>query len=219
MNEFNIVKVDLNYFEDKIILDIVCSLNCEIVYVFVEGIKKILEININGNVVENFFIECSLFYMVFGFDGVIYVNFEKKIVFVNIFKIFDKVYNFICKDDKDVWFLRGIISRVNNELIVGFKLWKKKWGKVCVVNDLGKDVESFEYDNNNEFFYRDLRYIIENKLNGDICVIDIIWKILIVVESLGKYKYLYFKSYVDCEFNLLNICVDSEGCFFLLDVG
>lgn len=157
--------------------------------------------------------------MVFCFDGVIYVNFEKKIVFVNIFKIFDKVYNFICKDDKDVWFLIGIISRVNNELIVGFKLWKKKWGKVCVVNDLGKDVESFEYDNNNEFFYRDLRYIIENKLNGDICVIDIIWNILIVVESLGKYKYLYFKSYIDCEFNLLNICVDSEGCFFLLDVG
>lgn len=125
LNEFNIVKVDLKYFEDKIILDIVCSLNCEIVYVFVEGIKKILEININGNVVENFFIECSLCYMVFCFDGVIYVNFEKKIVFVNIFKIFDKVYNFICKDDKDVWFLRGIISRVNNELIVGFKLWKE----------------------------------------------------------------------------------------------
>lgn len=39
LNEFNIVKVDLKYFEDKIILDIVCSLNCEIVYVFVEGIK------------------------------------------------------------------------------------------------------------------------------------------------------------------------------------
>lgn len=91
MNEFNIVKVDLKYFEDKIILDIVCSLNCEIVYVFVEGIEKILEININGNVVENFFIECSLCYMVFCFDGVIYVNFEKKFVFVNIFKIFNKV--------------------------------------------------------------------------------------------------------------------------------
>lgn len=39
LNEFNIVKVDLKYFEDKIILDIVCSLNCEIVYVFVKGIK------------------------------------------------------------------------------------------------------------------------------------------------------------------------------------
>lgn len=91
LNEFNIVKVELKYFEDKIILDMVCSLNCEIVYVFVEGIKKILEININGNVVENFFIKCSLCYMVFCFDGVIYVNFEKKFVFFNIFKIFNKV--------------------------------------------------------------------------------------------------------------------------------
>lgn len=129
MNEFNIVEVDLKYFEEKIILDMVCSLNCEIVYVLEEGINKILEININGNVVENFFIDCSLFYMIFCFDGVIYVNFEKKFVYVNILKKFDKVYNFICKDDKDfegVWFLRGIIFKVNNELIVCFKLWKER---------------------------------------------------------------------------------------------
>lgn len=78
----------------------------------------------------------------------------------------------------------------------------ERWGKVCVVNDLGKDVESFEYDDNNEFFYIDLRYIIENKLNGDICVIDIIRDMLIVIGSLGKYKYLYFKSYDDFKFNL-----------------
>lgn len=127
LNEFNIVKVDLKYFEEKIILDMVCSLNCEIVYVLEEGINKILEININGKVVENFFIDCSLFYMIFCFDGVIYVNFEKKFVYVNILKNFDKVYNFICKDDKEgVWFLRGIIFSVNNELIVCFKLWKER---------------------------------------------------------------------------------------------
>lgn len=129
LNDFNIVEVDLKYFEEKIILDMVCSLNYEIVYVLEEGINKILEININGNVVENFFIDCSLFYMIFCFDGVIYVNFEKKFVYVNILKKFDKVYNFICKDDKDfegVWFLRGIIFKVNNELIVCFKLWKER---------------------------------------------------------------------------------------------
>lgn len=87
------------------------------------------------------------------------------------------------------------------------------------MNDLGKDVESFEYDDNNKFFYIDLRYIIENKLIRDICVIDIIREMLIVIGSLGKYKYLYFKIYDDFKFNLWNICVDSEGCFFVLDVG
>lgn len=219
LNESNIVKVDSKHFEDKIILDIACSSNCETAYVSVEGTKKISEINTNGNVVENFLTECSPLYMASCSDGVTYVNPEKKTVFVNTFKTPDKAHNLICKDDKDAWFPRGITSRANNELIVGFKSWKEGRGKVCVVNDLGKDVESFEYDNKNEPLYINPKYITENKLTRDICVTDTMRKTLIAVESSGKYKYSYSKSYADREFNPLNICADSEGRLLLLDVG
>lgn len=221
LNESNIVKVDSKHIEDKIILDIACSSHCETAYVSVEGTKKISEINTNGNVVENFLTECSPRYTAPCSDGVTYVNPEKKSVFVNTSKSPNKAQKFICKDDKveGVWYPRGIASKANNELIVCYKSWTERRGKVCVVNDLGKDVESFEYDDNNEPLYRDPRYITESKPNGDICVTDTIRKILIAVESSGKYKYSYSKSYDDLKFNPQNICADSEGRLLLLDVG
>lgn len=86
LNESNIVEVDSKHFEEKIILDMACSSNCEIAYVSEEGTNKISEINTNGNVVENFSTDCSPLYMTSCSDGVTYVNPEKKSVYVNTLK-------------------------------------------------------------------------------------------------------------------------------------
>lgn len=187
LNESDIVEVDSKHLEEKIILDIACNSNCETAYVSVVGTKKILEVNTNGNVVEKFCTDCSPCHMASCPNGVTYVDPEKRSVFVNTSETPDKAHNLICKDDKEgAWFPRGIARTANNKFIVCFKSWTEKRGKVSVVNDLGKDVEHFEYDDKNEPLYIDPRYITENKLTRDICVTDTIRKILIAVGSSGK---------------------------------
>lgn len=219
LNESDIVEVDSKHLEEKIILDIACNSNCETAYVSVVGTKKILEMNTNGNVVEKFCTDCSPCHMASCPDGVTYVDPEKRSVFVNTSETPDKAHNRICKDDKEgAWFPRGIERNANNKFIVCFKSWTEKRGKVSVVNDLGKIVENFEYDDKNEPLYIDPRYITENKLTRDICVTDTIRKTLIAVGSSGKYKYSYSKSYADRIFNPQNICADSGGRLLLLDV-
>lgn len=220
LDKSNIVEVDSKHFEEKIILDIACNSNCETAFVSEKGTEKIAEIHTNGKVVETFCTDCSPLHMASCPDGVTYVNPEKKSVFVNPSKTPDKAHNLICKDDKEgAWFPRGITLTANNDFVVCFKSWTERRGKVSIVNDLGKDVENFEYDDKNKPLYIDPRYITENKLTRDICVTDTIRKTLIAVGSSGKYKYSYSKSYAGREFNPQNICANSGGRLLLLDVG
>ncbi|XP_052719276.1 uncharacterized protein LOC128191223 isoform X2 [Crassostrea angulata] len=219
LDESKFIDIDSEHLEEKNVQDLVCNTKNETVIVSEKGTGKIIEVNKTGDVVKEYETSCCPKYIALTPDGegLIYASFEKKsVLLVTTSKATCNEASLVTEEN---WFPRGISLTTSGDYLVCLKSYTFKRGKVCVVNDLGKDVESFEYDNNNEPLYRDPRYITENKPNGDICVTDTIRNTLIAVESSGKYKYSYSKSYADREFNPLNICADSEGRLLLLDVG
>lgn len=215
-----VIDIDSEHIEGENVQDIACNTKNETAYVSVKETRKILEFNKEGNVVNEYKTNGYPQYIAATPDGegLVYGDFEKKSVrLINTSKT---PYNEVSLFNDENWFPRGIGLTKSGHYLLCLKSWDNKRGKVFVVDSLGKEVSTIEYDDDGKPLYVEPRYVVQNKVSGDICVTDTMRKTMIAVESSGKYRYSYSRSYPGREeFNPLNICADSEGCTLLLDTG
>lgn len=218
LDESKFIDIDSEHLEEKNVHDLVCNTKNETVIVSEKGTGKIIEVNKTGDVVKEYETSCCPQYIALTPDGegLIYASFEKKsVLLVTTSKATCNEASLVTEEN---WFPRGISLTTSGDYLVCLKSYTFNRAKVSVFNSFGKEVNTFEYDDDGKPLYLNPRYIVQNKVTGDVCVTDDKKYTLIAVESSGKYKYSYSKSYAGLEFSPLNICADSEGRLLLLDV-
>lgn len=218
LDESKFIDIDSEHLEEKNVQDLVCNTKNETVIVSEKGTGKIIEVNKTGDVVKEYETSCCPQYIALTPDGegLIYASFEKQsVLLVTTSKATCNEASLVTEEN---WFPRGISLTTSGDYLVCLKSYTFNRAKVSVFNSFGKEVNTFEYDDDGKPLYLNPRYIVQNKVTGDVCVTDDQKYTLIAVESSGKYKYSYSKSYAGLEFSPLNICADSEGRLLLLDV-
>lgn len=79
-------------------------------------------------------------------------------------------------------------------------------GKIMCLNSIGKIKDIIKKDKNNDNFYKNLMFIIEN-YNGDIVVFDLNC-CLVVMDSGGEYCFFYIGYLIGFGLILCGICID-----------